>query len=223
MTRTINRRTAIASATALAALAPLPLKAAESDAEIARLFAAHVEAEDRANEAYNRYEEAAAEADDRVGRPAVLLYPDSPRRWASEDSIEELVRHFPPSQRAAKRAECLGALKQWKAALATERKASGVNDLEATAEAVREVCYETWDQLVDTPANTVTGVAIKLAAVLWWHPDLREVWTGKTNGEMGENLMLSARADALRLAGLPHTFGMDEPEGEYVDTGQDGA
>jgi len=48
---------------------------------------------------------------------------------------------------------------------------------------------------------------------------LQDAWRGKSDPEYSD----AARADALRLAGLVHTFGMDKPEGEYVDTGQDGA
>ena len=77
---------------------------------------------------------------------------------------------------------------------------------------------EAWDALAAAPAQSFTGVAIKLAAALRWDDGLQEVWAGRDPGEKGERMILAARADALRLAGLPHTFGVDEPPGEYTDT-----
>jgi hypothetical protein len=63
------------------------------------------------------------------------------------------------------------------------------------------------------------GVALKLAAVLRSDPTAQMVWSGaKSPSEcQGAGMLLSARADALRLAALPHTFGTDEPEGGFVE------
>jgi len=73
---------------------------------------------------------------------------------------------------------------------------------------------------MDAPATSIIGIALKLAAVLRSDPTAQMVWTGaKSPWEcQAAGLLLSARADALRLAGLPHTYGTDEPQGEYVDT-----
>jgi hypothetical protein len=79
------------------------------------------------------------------------------------------------------------------------------------------------DQLAQTPAKSVTGIALKLVTLFQWDDDLRDAWSGKSDPEYGDIMCLAARADALRLAGLPHMFGIDEPEGGYVDIGQDGA
>jgi hypothetical protein len=61
MNRTINRRAALASTAALAAICPLPLQAAETDAEIVRLYAAFLEAEKRDAEAYAAYDQASGD------------------------------------------------------------------------------------------------------------------------------------------------------------------
>jgi hypothetical protein len=79
--------------------------------------------------------------------------------------------------------------------------------------------FELWDQLAQTPAKSVTGIALKLVALFQWDDGLQDAWSGKSEPELGQIMCLAARADALRLAGMPHTYGADEPEGEYVDTG----
>ncbi len=62
---------------------------------------------------------------------------------------------------------------------------------------------------------SVTGIALKLVALFQWDDDLQEAWSGKSDPEFSDIMCLAARADALRLAGMPHTYGTDEPEGTY--------
>jgi hypothetical protein len=56
-----------------------------------------------------------------------------------------------------------------------------------------------WESIASTPARSILGVAIKIGLGVSAHPDCETV------------MEFAARADALRLAGLPHTFGTNEP------------
>jgi hypothetical protein len=188
MTKTINRRTALAGTAALASFAPLPLKAAGSDAELYRLFAAYVEAEERDYAAYSAWDEARGKAMDIVG------FGDRKPNLFTDAEIEEL-----------------------EALVDKQCETMGFSHLKAASEAANETRIDLWAQIENTPAQSVTGVALKLAAVMLWDDGLKDVWTGRDQGEQGDSMFLAARADAMRLAGLPHTFGTDEPESEYVE------
>jgi len=236
MTRTINRRTALASTAALAAICPLPLQAAETDAEIARLYTAYLEAEKRDAEAYAAYDEASGDARSKTSPPPILLWPtvrlptglhsqvpDFDRPVMDRQAIEDLVAQFPAHEQSEERTKRLQALEEWQAERAKHRVAYRVDELKAASDKAQEERYELWDQLAQTPAKSVTGIALKLVALFQWDDGLQDAWSGKSDPEYSEIMCLAARADALRLAGMPHTFGTVEPEGEYVDTGQDGA
>ncbi|HEY7747073.1 MAG TPA: hypothetical protein VH933_00130 [Aestuariivirgaceae bacterium] len=44
--------------------------------------------------------------------------------------------------------------------------------------------------------QSITGVTLKLAAVMLWDDGLKEVWNGRNQGEQGDTMFLSARPDA---------------------------
>jgi hypothetical protein len=66
-----------------------------------------------------------------------------------------------------------------------------------------------WESIASTPARSILGVAIKIGLGVSAYPDCETV------------MDFAARADALRLAGLPHTFGMDKPRARS-DESEDG-
>jgi hypothetical protein len=105
------------------------------------------------------------------------------------------------------------AIKEWHALIDKQCETMGFSHLKAASEAANETRIDPWEQIENTPAQSVTGAALKLAAVMLWDDGLRDVWTGRDQGEQGDTMFLAARADAMRLAGLPHTFGTNEPEG----------
>jgi hypothetical protein len=192
----LTRRKVIA-ATALTVLGPLPLKAAtEADVEIARLYAAYVEAEERDNAAFATWDEARGEA--------------VTAAKAKKGIVHKRGTPAPPRFRAM-------PIEEWEAAIAEQVEALGYSPLQASAEAAQNARYEAWQALADAPAKSVTGIALKLVALFQWDDELQEAWSGKGVCELGHTMCLAARADALRLAGLPHTFGTEEPEGEYVE------
>jgi hypothetical protein len=108
-------------------------------------------------------------------------------------------------------------LEQWEAAVDEQVEALGYSTLYRAAETAKAAYEEAWKALVECRAQSVVGVAIKLAAAVHWDDSLRSIWTGEHSGEKGEHLVMAARADALRLAGLPPDFGIDEPEGTYQE------
>jgi hypothetical protein len=55
-----------------------------------------------------------------------------------------------------------------------------------------------------------SGIALKLVALFQLDDDLQDAWTGKEPASLEQEMCLAAGADALRLAGLPHTFDTDE-------------
>jgi hypothetical protein len=240
MTKQINRRTVIAGSTALATtLAPLPVLAAETDAdaEIVRLYDAYLEAERRDVEAYAAYDQASADARaakpkppesilhragdvfgymrDEFGRPAVL----------TRDAIEAYAapwryHNYPEGVAKARRIadERLVTLETWQAECARQDEIHRVAELKDASEAATDARYEAWQALADAPAQSFKGIALKLVALFQWDDGLSDAWSGKCCPELGDTMCLAARADALRLAGMPHTYGTDEPQGEYVDT-----
>jgi hypothetical protein len=185
----INRRSVIASATVFAALGPLPLAAAEADAEIVRLFAIYREAEEHDRATWAEWDEARGKA---VTAAKAKLGITNKK---AEDS---------PRFRAM-------PIEEWEAAIAKQVEALGLAPLRAASEAAQNARYEAWDALADAPAKSVTGIALKLVALFQWDDDLQDDWQGK-GSSLGTIMCLAARADALRLAGLPHTFGADKPE-----------
>jgi hypothetical protein len=224
--------TGIAAAGALASVASLPTQAAESDQEIAALFAAVLKAEERANAAYAEYDEADGNArgaspkppqaivhrwndvfsfkQDEFGRPAILSREDiaeyvKPSRWAHMPDVAAAISDA--CNIAKKR---LAILDAWEAECARQREVHCVSELEQKFQRLQQAYFDLWDKLEETPAQSITGVAIKLAAMMHWDDGLREAWSGTGPGEMGETMFLAARADALRLANLPHSFGTEE-------------
>jgi hypothetical protein len=184
MTTTINRRGMIAGTTArAAAISAMPLSAAESDAEIKRLFAAYLEAEERDSAAYAAWDEARGDA---VKAAKAKL---------------DITRKSPAMP-----------IEEWEAAIAEQVNALGLEPIRLAHEAAEAARYEAWDALAEAPAQSVTGIALKLVALFQWDEGLQDAWSGKDGIELGHTMCLAARADALRLAGLPHTFGADKPE-----------
>jgi hypothetical protein len=183
----INRRSVIASATVFAALGPLPLAAAEADAEVVRLFAVYREAEERDMATWAEWDEARGKAV--TAARAKLGITD---------------------KEGAARARAM-PIEEWEAAIAEQVEVLGFAPLQAASEAAQNARYEAWDALADAPAKSVTGIALKLVALFQWDDDLQDDWNGK-GSTLGTIMCLAARADALRLAGLPHTFGADKPE-----------
>jgi hypothetical protein len=242
-TTNLSRRTilgtGIAAAGALTGVASLPVQAAESDREITALFAAVLEAEEGSNLAYAEYDEADANAraaspkppqaivhrwhdvfgfkQDEFGRPAILSRQviteyAQPSRWAHMPepySTESLSK----ARRIAM--ERLAVLDAWETECARQRDIHCVDELDHKSKSRRQTYFDLWNRLEETPAQSITGVAIKLAAMMHWDDGLRDVWDGSSPGELGETMFLAARRDAMRLAGLPHSFGADEPESEY--------
>jgi hypothetical protein len=98
-------------------------------------------------------------------------------------------------------------IEQWEAATAKQVERLGFAPLKAASEAAQQARYDAQDVLANTPAQSVTGIALKLAALFQWDEQLQEAWKGK-DGELGHSMCLGARADALRLAGLPETLGI---------------
>jgi hypothetical protein len=90
-----------------------------------------------------------------------------------------------------------------------------VNELKAAADAAQQARNDLWGQIAATPAQTMVGIAVKLAGLMHYDDALREAWNGKSPVDIPSEMFLAARQDAMRLAGLPHTFGADEPDGEY--------
>lgn len=245
-TTNLSRRTilgtGIAAAGVFVGAESLPAQAPETDKDIAALFAAVLEAEERSNAAYAEYDEADANASaaspkppqaivhrwhddfgfkkDEFGRPAILSREviaeyTQPFRWAY---IPEGYRATAVSKAQSVAKERLAILDAWEAECARQRDIHRVDELDHKSQSLRQTYFDLWNKLEETPAQSVTGVAIKLAAMMYWDDELREAWSGKASGsELGATMFLAARRDAMRLAGLPHTFGADEPEGKYQD------
>jgi hypothetical protein len=113
--------------------------------------------------------------------------------------------------------ERLAILDAWEKERARQHATRRVDELETAKAAASEEGFELWERLTNTPAKSLADVAVKLAAVLFVDSSLHQFWTGASSGEMGERMVLAARADALRLAGMPHTFGTDKPPGIYIE------
>jgi len=58
---------------------------------------------------------------------------------------------------------------------------------------------------------------LKLVVYFQWDDQLQPAWSGSGPSDLGPTMLLAARADALRLASMPHTFGTDAPEGKFVE------
>jgi hypothetical protein len=56
------------------------------------------------------------------------------------------------------------------------------------SEAANETRIELWEQIESTPAQSITGIALKLAAVMLWDDGLKDVWTGRDQGEQGDHV-----------------------------------
>jgi hypothetical protein len=233
-TTNLSRRsilgTGFAAAGALSVLGTLPTQAAEADAKLLKLFAAYLESEAKDNEAYAAWDEAQAKGEARIRIAPVLIWPsiiqasglyaaqpDFDNPVMDRAAIEELVAKFPVDKQDLERERRLRALEEWNAECAAANKAYHVDELEQASKAAARVRDEAWAALMDTPATSMSGVALKLAAVLRNDPTAQMVWTGaKSLSEcQAAGMLLSARADALRLAGLPHTLGVDQPQGTY--------
>jgi hypothetical protein len=193
-TTNLSRRgmlgTGLAAAGAVSVLGSLSAQAAGTDARVLQLYDAFIAAEERDLAAYSAWDDARGEA---VGAAKAKL------------GIRP-GQYSPPM-----------LLEQWEAAIDEQVEALGHTRLYRAAETAKGVYEESWRALVDCPAQSVVGVAIKLAAAVHWDDSLRGIWTGEHSGEKGEHLVMAARADALRLAGLPGDFGIDEPEGTYQE------
>jgi hypothetical protein len=138
-TTNLSRRsilgTGIAAAGALAALSPLPLKAAQADTEIIRLYAAYVEAEQRDAAASAAWDEARSKA---VTAAKTKL-----------GIVHKKGTEPPPRFRAM-------PIEEWEAAIDKQVEALGFAPLQAATEAAEAARYEAWQALADTPAKSVT-------------------------------------------------------------------
>jgi len=180
--------TGLAAAGAFSVLRSLPADASEADAKLLQLYDAFIAAEERDLAAYIALDDA---------RGAVIKV----IRAKLGFKLTEPARVMP--------------IEEWEAAIAEQLEALGHAPLQVNAQSAKAAYEEAWTAVVDCPAQSVVGVAIKLAAAVHWDDSLRGIWAGEHGGAKGERLVMAARADALRLAGLPGDFGIDEPKGEY--------
>jgi hypothetical protein len=118
--------------------------------------------------------------------------------------------------RAEERAKRVKALENWQAERAKHRAAYRVDELKAASDKAQEERYELWDQLAQTPAKSVTGIALKLAALFQWDDGLRDAWSGNSEPEFSD--IMCPRA--TWTCSLPHTYGADQREGKYQRDGE---
>ena len=118
------------------------------------------------------------------------------------------------------RAKSLGQFDKWEAACENVDacfQIAELSDVECRAIERRRAAMAI---LVDTPATSIAGVAVKLA--LWAknaasHCDMSDPWPrGQTNPEL-----VSAWKDALALAGLPEGLGLEDYEKWLIEASLD--
>jgi hypothetical protein len=96
-----------------------------------------------------------------------------------------------------------------------------VDELKVAHNDAQQARIALWEQLASTPAQTVFGIAVKLAALMHYDDGFREAWEGKSPIDIPTEMFLAARADAVRLAGLPEIFGVDAPQVEFDEGSED--
>ena len=85
-------------------------------------------------------------------------------------------------------------------------------------EASRKVRNEAFVRFLATPAKTLTGMAFKTSAILYFDYEAQYAWKGSVGDrqrlEQDQEILLGLRKDLLRLAGLPDDFALEFAEGK---------
>jgi hypothetical protein len=97
----------------------------------------------------------------------------------------------------------LQALEEWQAERAKHRVAYRVDELKAASDKAQEARFELWDQRAQTPAKSVTGIALKLVALFQWDDGLRDAWSGKSDPEYSEIMCRALTLCDLRECRTP--------------------
>jgi len=105
----------------------------------------------------------------------------------------------------------------WAKECEATRERLGVPQTTSAYEAALEMYWEAYNRFLGTPAQTLTGMAFKTSAILYFDYEAQYSWKGsvgdRQNLEQQQEILLELRKDLLRFAGLPDDFALEFAEG----------